>query len=179
MSIEYRWGREEDYKRIIELANHAFAENDHTQDFEKNTSETSFFPFILPKLYQNIETAPMHYLAVKDGEFVGNVGLFEQPMMVNGELLHVGGIGTVCVRPGHRREGFMKKLMNDVIEKARADQKDYLILGGQRQRYENWGFGCAGMNSVFTFDYGNFRRLFSEDADFGYSFQKLGKEDRE
>ena len=78
---EYRWATNEDYQRLIEMANRAFHPEQHTEDFAKDTSPESFFPRILPKLYQNIKIAPMHYLAVQEGKI-----LCEIPLPVAGLL---------------------------------------------------------------------------------------------
>ena len=167
---EYRCATDADYENIIEMANHAFRPAEWTGDFAKDTGKESFFPRILPKLYQNRRTAPMHYIAVQDGQIVGVVGNFDLPTMVCGEELKVVGIGTVSTHPDHRREGHMLRLMDDSIEHAKAIGADYLVLGGQRQRYEHWGFGQAGVNPAFKLDEGNFRRLYGADAAFGYEF---------
>ena len=176
---EYRWATNEDYESLIEMANRAFHPEKHTEDFKKDTSPESFFPRILPKLYQNIGTAPMHYLAVQDGKIVGVVGNFDLPTMVAGEKLKVVGIGTVSTHPEHRREGHMIRLMNDSIAHAKETGADYLVLGGERQRYEHWGFGQAGVNPGFELNDWNFGRIFGKEASFGYEFRKLEKTDTE
>ena len=176
---EYRWATSEDYQRLIEMANRAFHPEQHTEDFAKDTSPESFFPRILPKLYQNIKIAPMHYLAIQDGKIVGIVGNFDLPTMVSGEKLKVVGIGTVSTHPEHRREGHMIRLMNDSIAHAKEIDADYLVLGGERQRYEHWGFGQAGVNPEFELNDWNFGRIFGKDASFGYEFRKLEKTDTE
>ena len=176
---EYRFAAAEDYKNLIEMANHAFDPKHWTGDFEKDTSPESFFPRILPKLYQNIKTAPMHYIAVQDGKVVGVVGNFELPTMVAGEKLYVIGIGTVSTHPDHRGEGHMIRLMDDSVARAKSFGADYMVLGGDRQRYEHWGFETAGLNPEFVFDEHAFRHLYGKDADFGYRFVPFSEELKE
>ncbi len=173
---EYRFAAEADYRNLIEMANRAFDPEHHTGDFEKDTSAQSFFPRILPKLYQNIKTAPMHYLAVEDGKIVGIVGNFDLPTIVAGEKLTVIGIGTVSTHPDHRREGHMIRLMNDSVERAKKLGADYMVLGGDRQRYEHWGFENAGVDPVFSFDEHCFRHAYGKDAVFGYEFVPFSRE---
>ena len=176
---EYRRASREDYAAIIEMANHAFAPKEHSGDFEKDTSVNSYFPRILPKLYQNPDTAPMHYIAVLDGKITGIVASFIQPTYVSGHRMNVVGIGTVCTHPDHRREGLMIRLMEDSIRFAEESGADYMVLGGQRQRYGHWGFENAGTNTIFFVSTENTGRLFGPDADFGYAFHEFREEDTE
>ena len=170
---EFRWAKASDYQNIIEEANHAFDTAHYTGDFEKDTGKASFFPRVLPKLYQNPRIAPMHVLALEEGKVCGLVGLFELPYVVYGMPLTVRGIGTVSVRPGYRRKGYMKELMAMAISRAAEDQADYMILGGRRQRYGHWGFEQAGAMPFYEVDTDNTRHTFGADADFGYRFRKL------
>lgn len=176
---EYRWATRADWKEIVEAANHAFAPAEHTGNFDEDTSDESYFPRILPKIYQNEETAPLHYLAVDGGRVIGMVASFPTTTVVAGERLNVIGIGTVSTVPDRRSEGNMKRLMDDSVAAAKARGADYLVLGGQRQRYENWGFGKAGMNLSHDFTRSNARHMFGEGADFGYEFAPLSETDNE
>ncbi|MBQ6551584.1 MAG: GNAT family N-acetyltransferase [Lachnospiraceae bacterium] len=176
---EFRWAEEADYQALIEQANHAFDTAHYTGDFEKDTSKESFFPRVHPKLYQNPRIAPMHVLAIEDGRICGLVGAFELPYVVHGTPLHVVGIGTVSVRPGYRRKGYMKELMARAIRRAKDEDADYMILGGQRQRYGHWGFEQGGVMPLYEVYDVNFSHTYGENADFGYSFRKLTPEDTE
>ena len=177
---EYRWAKKEDYINIIEFANHVFDPKHWTGDFEKDTDKMSYFPRILPKLYQNIGTAEMHRIAVRDdGTIVGCVGNFILPTYAAGEKLNVIGIGTVSTHPEHRREGHMIRLMDESIAHAKEVGADYMVLGGQRQRYGHWGFESAGPNVEFRVYEDNVRKTFGKEAKFGYTFRKLLPEDRE
>lgn len=174
---EYRWASEADYRNIIEFANRAFDPKNHTEDYEKDTSAASYFPRILPKLYQNIRTAPMHRIAVQDGKIVGCVGNFVLPTVVCGEQLNVVGIGTVSTHPDHRREGHMLRLMADSVAHAKEAGADFMVLGGMRQRYEHWGFEFAGPDPEFRMTDTCMRHRFGAEASFGYTFRKMEKTD--
>lgn len=176
---EYRWATENDYRHIIEFANHVFDPEHWKGDFAEDTSKESYFPHLLPKLYQNVKTAPMHRIAVKDGRIVGCVGNFVLPVKAADERLYVVGIGTVSTHPEARREGYMKALMADSVNHAKEVGADYMILGGQRQRYEHWGFEHAGINPCFGINEANVRKTFGPDASFGFSFRKILPTDKE
>lgn len=176
---EFRWAEASDYQNIIEEANHAFDTAHYTGDFEKDTGKESFFPRILPKLYQNPRIAPMHVLALEDGKICGLVGLFELPYVVHSMLLKVRGIGTVSVRPGYRRKGYMKELMARAIQRAKDEQADYMVLGGRRQRYGHWGFEQAGAMPEYRINRNNISYVYGQDAYFGYRIRRLTAADTE
>ena len=119
----------------------------------------------------------MHVLAIEDGRICGLVGTFELPYVVHGMPLHVVGIGTVSVRPGYRRKGYMKELMARAIQRAKDEQADYMILGGRRQRYGHWGFEQAGAMAYYHVNTDNVRHTYGEHADFGYRFRRLSAKD--
>lgn len=175
---EFRIARDSDYEALIRFSNQVFAPEEQTNNERNDVSPDSYFPRILPKLYQNRATAPCHHLAVENGGIVGCVGLFPLPMNVAGTALHVYGIGTVGVSEKHRGEGLMIRLMDDAIRTAKDAGADFLLLSGLRQRYGHFGFELAGQNPVFTFTSTNARQLYGRDAAFGYEFVRIPDGDR-
>lgn len=56
----------------------------------------------------------------------------------------------VSVHPYCRSKGYMKVLMNMALEDMKRDGIDFSVLGGQRQRYEYFGYTPAGAAYTFT-----------------------------
>ena len=65
------------------------------------------------------------------------------------------GIGMVSVHPRSRSKGYMKALMNMALEDMKNDGMVFSCLGGQRQRYEYFGYTPAGTNYQFSFNESN------------------------
>lgn len=126
MSTEYRKARPEEFEDLLDFGNMVFGID---------------FRALLPKLYgDHPELAECHYLALEDGKIKAMIGCFPWTMKVGNHELKVKGIGTVSVHPYSRGKGYMKKLMQMAVEDARKEGTDLMCLGGQRQRYEYFGF---------------------------------------
>ena len=84
------------------------------------------------------------------GEMLDFVGDITVPLslLVAGKPLRAAGIGTVSVHPYARGEGHMKKLMHMTLEECRENGADLAMLGGQRQRYEYFGFTQQEVNKI-------------------------------
>jgi hypothetical protein len=110
------------------------------------------FKALLPKVYgDGKQTAFMQNLALDDqGNVRGLVAAMPNEMIVLGETLKTGYIGTVSVHPYARGEGHMKKLMAMAIDGMRAEGCDLSMLGGQRQRYEYFGYTKGGISYTYT-----------------------------
>lgn len=136
MNLEFRKGRPDEYNDLIDFGNMVFRTD---------------FAALLPKLYRgHPEMAQHHYLALEDGKIKGMVGSFPLEFSMGGETVKAFGIGTVSVHPYARGRGYMKELMNRAVAGARAAGADLMCLGGQRQRYEYFGFGCACQRRSYT-----------------------------
>jgi predicted N-acetyltransferase YhbS len=148
-------GTFQDYEEIIEVANRAFGCD---------------FPTLLPKLYRNRPEAASHHHVMKvEGRIKALVGSFPLAMQVGGLTLKMRGIGTVCVEKDSRGLGFMRLLMDAAMSEAAAEGCDLAVLGGQRQRYEFWGFTPSGISADLGFDSMNFRQVrYSSHADFTF-----------
>ena len=90
------------------------------------------------------------------------------------ELL-AGHIGTVCVSPDYRERGAMRRLMRAAIEELENAGCVYIVLNGQRQRYEHYGFVPTGGKIQFVFRPANVKE---EQAE-GYELREFTQEDLE
>ncbi len=108
------------------------------------------FKELLPKLYNaKIDTAPNHLLVKENDKIKAMVGCFPLELNVLDITLKVKGIGTVSVHPYSRNKGYMIQLMNKTILEMKEESIDFAILGGQRQRYEYFGFTPTGSQVTF------------------------------
>lgn len=128
-------GNAEMYDDFMDFINYVFGFNGNNRDFKK----------LLPKLY-NVESDPCYnnYVVTEDGKLKAAIGAFDSAATVGGETLKCRGIGNVAVHPYSRSKGYMIDCMNLAIDDMIKDGIDYSILGGQRQRYNYFGFEKAG-----------------------------------
>lgn len=154
MAFTYRVATEADRDSYIDFANLVFSMAHRPHDFKA----------LLPKVYgDGKETAHMQYLALDDaGGVRGLVAVMPGEMCVMGEPIKTGYVGTVSVHPYARGEGHMKKLMNMALSGMRESGCDLSMLGGQRQRYEYFGYTRGGVSLTYTVTATNARHALSD-----------------
>ena len=135
--ITYRKARPEDRAKYIDFANMVFSMNWAPHNFKT----------LLPKVYgDGRATDDMQNIAMDEaGNVRGLIAVMPDRMHVFDKVLNTGYVGTVSVHPFSRGEGHMKALMKMAVEGARAEGVDLMMLGGQRQRYEYFGFTPGGV----------------------------------
>ena len=135
--ITYRKARPEDRRKYIDFANMVFSMNWAPHNFKT----------LLPKVYgDGRATDDMQNISVdENGDVRGLIAVMPDEMRVLDRTLRTGYVGTVSVHPFSRGEGHMKALMKMAIEGAQKDGIDLMMLGGQRQRYEYFGFTPGGV----------------------------------
>ncbi len=157
MAFIYRVATEADRDKYIDFANLVFSMAHRPHDFKA----------MLPKVYgDGKETAYMQNLALDEaGNLRGLIAVMPNEMTVLGEVLKTGYLGTVSVHPYARGEGHMKKLMGMALDGMRAGGCDLTMLGGQRQRYEYFGYTRGGVSYSYAASPTNVRHaLFDVDT---------------
>lgn len=148
-----RRAKEEEYEDIIDFINYVFSQNECPHDFKK----------ILPKLYgEGKNYAEYHYLITEAGKIKALVCAMPISYQVGKSSIKACCIGMVSVHPYARSKGYMKELMKYVIEEVKAQGCQYIFLGGQRQRYEYFGFEPSGTKVEFTVTKTNIRHCYKE-----------------
>lgn len=149
MKITKGIGTKADEKILIETLDEVFFSEEDTR-----------FLTLLPKLYKEQYNPAEHNLILReDGVIKAAVGCYPINVTAAGRKLRIMGIGNVAVTKDCRRKGYMIELMNMALEKMIAEGYDYSLLGGQRQRYEYFGYVPAGSGINFTINKGNISRI--------------------
>jgi predicted N-acetyltransferase YhbS len=157
--FEYRLAKANERHDYIDLANYAFR-----LDFET----------LMPKAYdKNIDSSPMHMVAADEqGKLLAQVAVFPETLTAYDHTLRIGYLGTVSVHPRARGEGHMKVLMNKWLEELRKT-KDMIVLYGQRQRYEYFGFTLGGVKLKYMVGEANVRHALKHVNGNGLTFRPL------
>jgi hypothetical protein len=116
-----------------------------------------------------------HYIAREDGRIKAAVGAYPLVLDFPEGSAPGRGIGMVSVHPYCRSRNHMKTLMNLALADMRRDRVAFSCLGGQRQRYEYFGFTPAGSGYTFTCGEANIRHsLGHRKEDWGGDFSLQG-----
>ncbi|MBN1250377.1 MAG: GNAT family N-acetyltransferase [Anaerolineae bacterium] len=104
----------------------------------------AFFQRAYPHLYLPTEEAlAWAYVIEEDGEIVSHVGLYPIETVTAGVRMTVGGIGAVSTAPRARGKGYMSQLLNHIVDEMRGIGYPVSWLGGDRQRYNTFGWEMA------------------------------------
>ena len=149
--ITYGKATAKDYEDLVDFGNYVFSHAHGPLDS----------PSLVPKLYKRERFVPEnHYVVWEGGRVKANIGAYPMTYRVCGETVKTFGIGWVAVHPYSRSKGYMKLLMNEIDADMRSMGMELGCLGGQRQRYEYFGFAKCGAQFVFSFNKVNIRHAF-------------------
>lgn len=122
------------------------------------------FAALLPKCYRlDLLDPDCHYIAKEGSRIKALVGSYPVTQKVLDETLSIRTIGAVSVHPYARSKGYMKKLMAMAVEDMRKTGVDMSWLGGLRQRYQYYGYECAGQKLNFDVTRINLRHCMGAD----------------
>ena len=111
-----------------------------------------FFERVYPHLYQpTAEACAWAYIVEEAGEIVAHVGLYPIEVVTAGVKLRIGGIGAVSTASSARGKGYMSALLSHVVKEMRRLDYPLSWLGGDRQRYNTFGWELAGQVYNLTF----------------------------
>lgn len=140
MSEEVRTVRVEEFCDFMRFLERCYG---HSRDF---------FLRAYPHLYRpDPEACACCHVVAREGRIVSHVGLFPIEVVVAGVRLPLGGIGGVATLPEERGKGHMSRLLRHAIELMRRSGCLVSGLGGDRQRYNAFGWEWAGLAVHLTF----------------------------
>ena len=151
---DYRFARPGEEDDILDLINAVFSQKARPHDFAR----------LIPKVYAHPGFSRFHAVAEADGRIRGTVAMLPIDIQMGGAILRGGYIGSVAVHPRFQHQGQMRALMGMEEARARELGLDFMALGGQRQRYEYFGFTKAGLGFSFSVNTANVRHALKDAA---------------
>jgi len=105
-----------------------------------------------PHIYRPTdELCASAFVVEREGRIVSHVGLYPVQVVVHGVSWAVGRIGGVGTLTGERGAGHMTRLLRTVIDVMRESEIPLSWLGGDRQRYNAFGWEHSGQTYDLTF----------------------------
>ncbi len=151
---DYRFARPGEEDEILDLINAVFSQKARPHDFAR----------LIPKVYAHPGFSRLHAVAEAEGRIRGTLAMLPIEVQMGGAALRCGYIGSVAVHPRFQNRGHMRALMAMQAEQARKMGLDFLALGGQRQRYEYFGFAKACLGFSFSVNAANVRHALKDAA---------------
>jgi len=79
-----------------------------------------------------------------DGKIVSHIGVVVRDMIINGCRISVGNVGSVGTHEDYRKRGYAWSVLEDAMDKFRADGVDMLLISGSRNLYRLHGAAHVG-----------------------------------
>ena len=158
-----------DYDALLTLLNEVFARhNGSPQNFEK----------MLPKMWGRDDAHMGKHLGVFDGgALVACIGVYPLETVVNGEKLLFSTMGNIATHWDHTGKGYMSLLIDAAMKELETIGADASRLGGNRHRYNRYGFESCGQLLHLTFAPNTLGKYFTDAPEI--TFERIAKEDRE
>ncbi|MBF2064679.1 MAG: GNAT family N-acetyltransferase [Calothrix sp. C42_A2020_038] len=75
-----------------------------------------------------------------DGSLIAHVGVLEIPMRLMGKDVIVGGVHAVSTHPDHRRRGYYREIMNEVLDYCDKRYETLVLTTSNPEFYQPFGF---------------------------------------
>ncbi len=132
MTTQIRTLRVEEFEDFMRYLERAFG---HSVDFFRRFG---------PHIYKPTpEVCAWGYVVEENGKIVSHVGIYPLEVVTAGVSLKLGGIGGVSTAVEARGKGYMTRLLYHAIDEMRAQDYPASWLGGDRQRYNTFGWEIA------------------------------------
>jgi len=129
------WAKPEEKHEIIDFIDYVFSKAHRPHDFAS----------MLPKLYGENGDAAQHHIVVReDGKIAATLLCYPVKLNAGGKEYMTLGIGSVSTHPRLRGRGYLGDMMALADSRAKELGAACAVLGGQRQRYQYYGFDHAG-----------------------------------
>ncbi len=131
-----------DYDELLSFLNEVF-------DYSKDKG----FDLLLPVMWVRDDEHMGKHLVLRDNEkIVAALGIYPLKTNIMGEELLFATCGNIGTLESYRGKGLMSQLLDTAMDEMRKMGVDAARLGGQRQRYERYGFEPAGIKHTYRLD---------------------------
>ena len=90
-----------------------------------------------------------HIVFEKNGEIVSHLGLFTREICIGSSVVKAGGVGSVATYEKYCGQGFMNRMFAAAFEIMKHEEYDISVLGGDRKRYNTFGYEQGGRRLAF------------------------------
>ncbi|MBR4040025.1 MAG: GNAT family N-acetyltransferase [Clostridia bacterium] len=132
---DIRWAAPQEKDEIIDFIDYVFSKAHRPHDFAA----------LLPKLYGEHGDAAAHHVIVReDGKIAAALLAYPVVMHAGAKTCMTLGVGSVSTHPRARGRGYLGEMMKCLDARSKELGAAFAVLGGQRQRYQYYGFDHGG-----------------------------------
>ena len=166
--LEYGYARPQEEGELLDFINYVFSLDGLPTDFLE----------LHPRVFSRPGFSKHTVVAREDGRIIGAVSFVTGQLLLGSQQLSYGFIGNVSTHPYCRGQGHMKALMPMALDALKVQGCDVVLLGGQRQRYQHFGFEDIGFKLSLGFTKNSLRHSLGKINTDGYRFMPLDKENQ-
>ena len=142
------WAKPQEKHEIIDFIDYVFSKAHRPHDFAS----------LLPKLYGENGNAAEHHIVVReDGKIAAVLLCYPVKLYAGAKVYMTLGIGSVSTHPRARAKGYLGEMMALADARAKELGAAFAVLGGQRQRYQYYGFDHGGYQLCAQLETANVR----------------------
>ena len=142
-------------------------------NFER-LNEHSFKNFLPPMWHRDDVTLSKSFGIKKEGEIIAAMGLYPLQLNVCGKKLTFATTGNIAVKAEYRNLGLMKSMMDFCFQELKNQNIDVARLGGERLRYNRYGYEFMGSSNNYILTSKNLKALPLIE---NYTFKPIDKND--
>lgn len=168
--MEIRKLKKENYDELLSLMNTVFS---------KKNKRIMDFTVELPKMcVKDDEHMQKHVGLFEEGKMCAALGVYPLPVLIGKEELLFSTVGNVATLPEYEGLGYMTKLLDFAMSELEVIGADASRLGGNRQRYNRYGYEYGGALYNYVFSEYNRVKCFPDFKD-NVEFFKIKKDNTE
>ncbi len=169
MKHEIEYLRAEDHDELLNFLNTSF-----------RSKEGRTFDIVLPAMWRRTDEAMSKHLAIRiDGKIAACIGIYPMKTTVCGKEIVVATTGNVATAAEYRGLGLMKELMDAMDKEVIRQNIDVCRLGGERKRYNRYGYEKGGADYIFSLTEKNVKTFYNDFPDTDISFVKVSRDSKE
>lgn len=165
---DIRWALPQEKDEIIDFIDYVFSKAHRPHDFAT----------LLPKLYGDEGDAAAHHIIVREeGKIAAALLCYPVVMHAGAKEYMTLGIGSVSTHPRARGKGYLGEMMKLADARAKELNAAFAVLGGQRQRYQYYGYDHAGYQLRARLETDNVRHALRDVVTDGIELAKMTQND--
>ena len=163
--------KKEHYEEFMDLIDFVFCRNLIKVNFEED------MPYIFKEDDEHMSW--QYGCRNEKGKLVAGMGVIPYTYKIGDQTFKVRTITNVATHNRYMGQGYMQRLFDKVFEDMEAEDVDFVILHGHRERYRFTGFEMAGTSTEALFRSFNIQSFLKSGAKLNFTFKKLQDEDIE
>jgi GNAT superfamily N-acetyltransferase len=86
------------------------------------------------------ESVSTPFVYMNEGRMISHVGVIEIPLVLHGQIVHVGSIHAVATHPDYRRRGYYSQVMKEALQHCEPRYETLVLTTEHPEYFQPFGF---------------------------------------